>query len=66
MHLLTGEVQQINSMNRPREAHTVYNDAAELKAYLIGGYNGDYMKECLIFDILNQKFTLLGWLNRPR
>ena len=65
-YLSTAEVERIINMDQPRDGHILHYDSATIKAYVVSGYNGEYIKVCLKFDIVNQQFLVIGELNTAR
>jgi len=62
-HLLSEDYEMIESLDQSRNYHTVHHEAQAVKAYVIGGKSRfNYIKLCLVFDVLNQKFDEIGSL----
>ena len=50
----TREAELISCLDQPRKQHALLHVKDELHAYVIGGVRARiFIKECLIFDILN-------------
>ena len=53
----SSEANQIMGLFQPTECHTLQHIRGDVKAYICGGRNEEvYIKDCLEFDIVNQKF----------
>ena len=67
-HLISSEVEYIMNLNLPVVGHTLHHIECEKNAFSCGGRNNDgiFAKECLVFNILNQKFKNFGQLNIAR
>jgi hypothetical protein len=51
VHLLSKDVEQINSFDQPRRLHTLCHNQHELSAFIVGGKNKNgELKECIEFD----------------
>ena len=66
-YILTAEVDSITKLDQPRWHHTLSHIEGTPKAHIVGGLNHDgYIKVCLVFDILNLKFDVVGSLITAR
>ena len=61
-HMKSFEVRQIMSLFKRTWDHTLHHIYGQFKAYICGGKMTDYkrLKDCLVFDILNQKLKTFG------
>ena len=66
-YILTAEVEPIVKLDQPRYNHTLSHIEGTTKAHIVGGSNNrGYIKVCLVFDISNLKFDVVGYLITPR
>ena len=61
-YILTLEVEQIAKLDRTRREHSLHHASGSNKAYIVGGYDilSQFINKCLVFDIKNLKFQVLG------
>ena len=65
-YILTAEVEPTVKLDQPRKYHTLSHIEGTTKAHIVGGYNDRCIKVCLVFDILNLKFDVVGSLITAR
>ena len=69
VHLNTREAEEGVRMGKSRVWHTIYGITGDNEGFIVGGEQGElgkFINECLKFDFLNRKFTILGDLNNAR
>ena len=67
-HIQSADVESIVKLDQPRYRHTIHHILESIKAYIVAGRgSGDVdIKSCLVFDILNLKFDVVGSLKKGR